>query len=132
MAEGKKWRLPIETAHDRVAGAGEYVFVGSSGDFDAAGQIRHPNDLALQIVGAIGNLREALGEKGLDLGDVVRLKAFYTPAGRNGYWEVMARLRPRLSGLDFVDRAHDVDSSVSRAFGDVSGQQRGQRHAAQE
>jgi enamine deaminase RidA (YjgF/YER057c/UK114 family) len=93
MAEGKKWRLPIKAAHDRVAGAGEYVFVGSSGDFDAAGQIRHPNDLALQIVGAIGNLREALGEKGLDLGDVVRLKGFYTPAGKNGYWEVMARLR---------------------------------------
>jgi len=93
MAEGKKWRLPIKAAHDRVAGAGAYVFVGSSGDFDMAGQIRHPGDLALQIVGAIGNLREALGEKGLDLGDVVRLKAFYTPAGKNGYWEVMARLR---------------------------------------
>jgi hypothetical protein len=31
----------------------------------------------------------------------------------------------RPSGLDFLDRVRDVDSSVSRALGDVSGQERG-------
>src|SRR6187397_1698669 len=37
----------------------------------------------------------------------------------------MPGLGPRLSGWVFVDKAHDVDSSAYRAFGDVSGQQKG-------
>jgi IS4 transposase len=37
----------------------------------------------------------------------------------------MARSRPRLSGLVFVDKVHDVDSSVYRTPGSVSGQQKG-------
>jgi hypothetical protein len=44
----------------------------------------------------------------------------------------MPALDARLSGLVFVDKAHDIDSSASRAFGDVSGQQRNQRHATSE
>jgi hypothetical protein len=39
---------------------------------------------------------------------------------------------PRLSGLVFVDKVHDVDSSASQAFGDVLGHERDQRHAPQE
>jgi IS4 transposase len=37
----------------------------------------------------------------------------------------MPGLDPVLSGSVLVDKAHDVDSSVSRAFGDVSGHEKG-------
>jgi enamine deaminase RidA (YjgF/YER057c/UK114 family) len=92
MADGG-WRLPIKPAHRTAAEAGGTVFVGGAGDFDAAGKIRHPGDLALQIVGAIGNLKAALGERGLGLADVLRLKAFHTGGGGTSEWEVLARLR---------------------------------------
>jgi len=97
MADGG-WRLPIKAAHRTVAEAGGTVFVGGAGDFDKDGKIRHPGDFAMQIVGALANLKAALGERGLDLGDVARLKAFYTSGGKASEWEVLARLR---RGFDF-------------------------------
>ncbi len=93
MADGGTWRLPIKPAHRIAAEAGGFIFVGGSGDFDAGGKIRHPGDLALQIVGAVANLKAALAERGLDLGDVLRVKAFYTSGGKASEWEMLARLR---------------------------------------
>ena len=86
------WRLPVTRDHRIADGAGPLAFVGGAGDFDGAGRIRHPGDLAAQIAGARERLAEALGAAGCGLDDVVRLKAFYRPRAGLDEWGVIARL----------------------------------------
>jgi enamine deaminase RidA (YjgF/YER057c/UK114 family) len=90
-----QWRLPIPHTHDRAGSAGSLSFVGGAGDFDEAGRIRHPGDLARQIEGAVANLAEALATELCGLDDVVRLKAFYTADQDD--WHVIAALARQLA-----------------------------------
>lgn len=87
------WQLPFERPHRIVQRAGDYVFVGGAGDFDAGGQIRHQGDLDGQIAGALANIAAALATEGLVLDDVIRLKAFYSGDGSQDEWEVLAALQ---------------------------------------
>jgi len=84
------WKLPIAAVHDVSASAGALSFVGGAGDFDAAGRIRHPGDLARQIDGAVENIARALAVESCRLADVVRLKAYYTADTDD--WAVIAAL----------------------------------------
>ena len=86
------WQLPLARPHRIAARAGEYVFVGGCGDFDARGLARHPGDLDGQIAGAMANLAAALATEGCGLADVIRLKAFYSSDGSVDEWRIIAGL----------------------------------------
>lgn len=87
------WQLPLDRPHRIVQRAGDYIFVGGAGDFDAKGKVRHKGDLDAQITGALENIAAALLTEGLTLDDVIRLKAFYSGDGTQDDWEVMAALQ---------------------------------------
>ncbi len=86
------WRLPIGHTHHLAASAGALSFVGGAGDFDGAGRIRNPGDLAKQIEGAVANMAAALAVESRGLGDIVRLKAFFTGGEDVDDWDVIAAL----------------------------------------
>ena len=65
--------------------------MGGAGDLDAAGVIRNPGDIDTQIVGAMANLAEALAAENCVIGDVVRLKAYYTAPDTDD-WPIIAAL----------------------------------------
>ncbi len=93
MTDPSKWRLPIGHAHHLAASAGALSFVGGAGDFDGAGRIRNPGDLGKQIDGAVANMAAALAVESRGLGDIVRLKAFFTAgAGEADDWDVIAAM----------------------------------------
>ena len=92
------WKLPLDRPH-RIAGrAGDYLFVGGAGDFDDAGGIRSPGDLAAQVAGALGNIAAALDSEGCSLTDVIRLKAFYLSDGSVDEWSVLAAISNAAGG----------------------------------
>ena len=84
------WTWPIPAPHHQAASAGALTFVGGAGDFDAGGAIRSPDDLAAQISGTIANIASALEVEHSTLGDIVRLKAFYTADADD--WDIIAAL----------------------------------------
>ena len=86
------WALPIAHTHHTAASAAHLSFVGGAGDLDAAGVIRHPDDLDSQIGGALDNLAWALSQESCTLADVVRIKAFYTAAEDADDWGIIAAL----------------------------------------
>lgn len=68
--------LPIaHTHHLAAASANELTFVGSAGDFYAAGRIRNPDGLNKQIEDGMAIVAEAFAIESCSLNDVVRLKA---------------------------------------------------------
>ena len=93
-----RWTLPLARGHRLAASAGALTFVGGAGDFDAAGRIRNPLDLRAQIAGSLANVDAALAAEGAGLADVVRLKAFYTPAAGLDEWQVRAALASAVPG----------------------------------
>ena len=95
MIDASNWQLPISHSHHRAASAGGLTFVGGAGDFDAAGVIRNPDDLDRQIDGAMENLAEALAAENCVLGDIVRLKAYYTAPDLDD-WHVIAGMAQHL------------------------------------
>ena len=95
MTDASNWQLPIGHSHHRAASAGGLTFVGGAGDLDATGAIRNPGNLEAQIEGAMDNLAEALAAENCTIGDVVRLKAYYTDDKVND-WHIIAALARRL------------------------------------
>ena len=91
-ADPSTWRLPIGHTHHLAASAGTLSFVGGAGDFDGAGRIRNPGDLEKQIEGAVANVAAALAVESRELGDIVRLKAFFTAGEEVDDWDVIAAL----------------------------------------
>jgi enamine deaminase RidA (YjgF/YER057c/UK114 family) len=84
------WRLPVDAIHEISASAGALSFVGGAGDFDSAGSIRNPGDLARQIEGAVENIAQALAAESCRLSDVVRLRVLYTSDDDD--WDIIAAL----------------------------------------
>ena len=80
MSEKPIWSLPTEITHNVCASAEGLSFVGGAGDFDSAGNLRNPGDIARQITGTIENIAAALHQEHCSLADAVRVKVFYTPA----------------------------------------------------
>tara|TARA_Y100001960_G_scaffold322997_1_gene400577 strand:+ start:615 stop:1847 length:1233 start_codon:yes stop_codon:yes gene_type:complete len=77
MTESKlTWSLPIEGVHEVAASAASLSFVGGAGDFDSKGRIRNPDDLGVQVEGAVENIEQALAQENCSLADVIRVKAF--------------------------------------------------------
>ncbi len=84
------WRWPLGGVQQLSGTAGPLTFVGGAGDFDAAGNIRHPGDLDAQIIGAVENVAIALAGESAALSDVVRIKAHFTADVDD--WHVISRL----------------------------------------
>ena len=80
MSEKPIWSLPTEITHNVRASAEGLSFVGGAGDFDSAGNLRNPGDIARQITGTVENIAAALHQEHCSLADAVRVKVFYTPA----------------------------------------------------
>jgi enamine deaminase RidA (YjgF/YER057c/UK114 family) len=87
------WRLALEQRHATAARIGQTVFVGGAGDFASDGRIRHAGDLVGQIGGAMSNLRAALAVENAGLGDVARLKVYYSPGAGPDEWSLRAHLQ---------------------------------------
>jgi enamine deaminase RidA (YjgF/YER057c/UK114 family) len=96
------WRLALEQRHDCAARLDRTVFIGGAGDFDPDGSIRHPGDLAAQVPGAVANLQAALAGEGVGIGDVVRLKVYFSPGLGFDEWALRAAIQ-NLPAFDPLD-----------------------------
>jgi enamine deaminase RidA (YjgF/YER057c/UK114 family) len=76
------WDWPIHLSHKHGLRAGEMLFVGGQVDLDPAGVVLHKDDLSRQTAVAMGHIERVLAGLGADLGDLVKLVAFYQNDGR--------------------------------------------------
>lgn len=87
----KLWKLPIDLPHNLIGSAGTLTFIGGAGDFDHSGCIRSA-DLISQIEGCLENISQTLPVELCNMGDVVKVKAYYTPDDTISEWEVLAQI----------------------------------------
>jgi len=75
------WDWPIHVSHKHGLRCGDMIFVGGQVDLDSSGRVLHADDLPAQTVAVMRNMAAVLAEFGADLGDVVKLIAFYQNDG---------------------------------------------------
>lgn len=75
------WDWPIHVSHKHGIRCGEMLFVGGQVDLDSRGNVLHAGDLATQTAAVMGHIDKVLRGLGADLGDVVKLIAFYQNDG---------------------------------------------------
>ncbi len=78
------WDWPIHVSHKHGLRCGDMIFVGGQVDLDSSGRVLHADDLATQTAAAMRNIAKVLAEFGADLGDLVKLIAFYQNDGSRG------------------------------------------------
>jgi enamine deaminase RidA (YjgF/YER057c/UK114 family) len=92
--ESRDWQLPVDYPQRLGRRAGRFCFVGAAGDLDDRGRITNSGDLLGQVEGAIENTAATLQANGCDLGDVIRLKAFFRPgSAQDRGWALLRALR---------------------------------------
>lgn len=92
------WDWPIHVSHKHGLRCGDMIYVGGQVDLDSKGTVLHQNDLKQQTAAVMANMGKVLAEFGADLGDVVKLIAFYQNDGsRNeaSFLEDVARHLPQ-------------------------------------
>ncbi len=75
------WNWPIKVTHKHGLRCGQMIWVGGQVDLTSDGEVRHPNDLAVQTQSAMTNLARVLGELDSSPGDLVKLLCFYVSDG---------------------------------------------------
>lgn len=75
------WDWPIHVSHKHGIRCGEMIFVGGQVDLDSSGKVLHAGDLAIQTAAVMASLDKVLRGLGADLGDLVKLIAFYQNDG---------------------------------------------------
>jgi len=75
------WDWPIHVSHKHGLRCGDMIFVGGQVDLDSSGRVLHADDLATQTAAVMRNIAKVLAEFGADLGDLVKLIAFYQNDG---------------------------------------------------
>src|SRR5262249_40189706 len=75
---------------------GPMIYVGGQVDLDSAGNVRHRDDLAHQTDAVLDYIERVLSELGADLGDVVKLGAYYQATGRVDEDQFLRRIRRRI------------------------------------
>jgi enamine deaminase RidA (YjgF/YER057c/UK114 family) len=75
------WDWPIHISHKHGIRCGDMIFVGGQVDLDSRGTVLHAGNLATQTAAVMANIDKVLRELGADLGDVVKLIAFYQNDG---------------------------------------------------
>ena len=75
------WNWPIPVTYKHGLRCGDMIFVGGQVDLDPRGAVLHPGDLAAQTSAAVAGIERVLATLGSDLGDLVKLIAFYVNDG---------------------------------------------------
>lgn len=75
------WSWPIPVTHKHGVRCGDMIFVGGQVALDAQGKVLHASDLAAQTRAVMANIDRVLAALGADLGDAVKLIAFYVNDG---------------------------------------------------
>jgi len=75
------WDWPIHVSHKHGLRCGDMIFVGGQVDLDSSGRVLHAGDLAAQTAAVMRNMAAVLAEFHADLGDLVKLIAFYQNDG---------------------------------------------------
>jgi len=75
------WDWPFHTSHKHGLRDGDMMYVGGQVDLDSSGQVLHRNDLKSQTAEAMAHIGKVLAGLDADLGDVVKLQAFYQNDG---------------------------------------------------
>ncbi len=75
------WAWPISVTHKHGLRDGDLIFVGGQVDLDSQGRVRNPGDLAAQTRGAMTYMAVVFEDLGADLGDLVKLVAYYVGEG---------------------------------------------------
>lgn len=79
--------------HSHGIRCGDMIFIGGQADIDASARVTCPDDLEAQTRIAMADVRKVLAGMGADLGDLVKLTAFYTitdAADEAGILDIMA------------------------------------------
>ncbi|MGD9765276.1 MAG: RidA family protein [Candidatus Binatia bacterium] len=71
------WSWPIPVTHKHGVRCRDMIFIGGQVDVDAAGNVRNPDDLAVQARAAMQYIRAVLEDLGADTADLVKLICFY-------------------------------------------------------
>lgn len=75
------WAWPIKLTHKHGLRCGDMIFIGGQVDLDSDGRVRHPGDLARQTQEAMAYMARVLAGLDADLGDLVKLVAYYAGEG---------------------------------------------------
>ncbi len=92
------WDWPIHVSHKHGIRCGEMIFVGGQVDLDSSGKVQHAGDLATQTVAVMASLDKVLRGLGADLGDLVKLIAFYQNDGSRDEHRFLADVARQLPG----------------------------------
>lgn len=94
------WDWPIHVSHKHGLRCGEMIFVGGQVDLDAQGRVLHPGDLETQTAQVMANLDKVLRGLGADLGDIVKLIAFYQNDGGRDEGRFLAEVARHLPAAE--------------------------------
>ncbi len=75
------WNWPIKVTHKHGLRCGQMIWVGGQVDLTSAGQVCHPNDLAVQTRNVMASFGRVLNELDASLSDLVKLLCFYVNDG---------------------------------------------------
>lgn len=75
------WDWPIHVSHKHGLRAGPMIFIGGQVNLDSKGTVLNPGDLDRQTDAVMENIRIVLAEFGADMGDLVKLVAYYVNDG---------------------------------------------------
>ena len=75
------WDWPFHTSHKHGLRDGEMLYVGGQVDLDSSGRVLHPNDLKRQTAEVMAHIGRVLAGLDADLGDLVKMVAFYQNDG---------------------------------------------------
>ncbi|MEX2201505.1 MAG: Rid family hydrolase [Dongiaceae bacterium] len=92
------WDWPIHVSHKHGLRAGPMIFVGGQVDLNSAGQVQHPGALGRQTEAVMESIRCVLAEFGADMGDLVKLVAYYATDGSADEAQLLADMAVALPG----------------------------------
>jgi enamine deaminase RidA (YjgF/YER057c/UK114 family) len=90
------WDWPIHVSHKHGIRCGEMMFVGGQVDLDSRGTVLHAGDIETQTAAVMANLDKVLRGLGADLGDLVKLIAFYRNDGSGNEQRFLANVARQL------------------------------------
>ena len=106
------WSWPIKLTHKHGLRCGEMIYVGGQVDLDSDGSVRHPGDLERQTREAMAYMDRVLANLGADMGDLVKLVAYYVGDGPDAAALVLRTIAESLPKPAESGRAGPVISLV--------------------
>ena len=92
-----EWKWKEDVPFSQTVTVGDQVFISGQQTLDHVGAVCNPGDIAAQTRNVFENMKSALAELDMELGDLVRLNTYYVFDGEDAdstrYWEDMTRVR---------------------------------------